>query len=365
VIFADPECHGSVDAILMHISGWVGLMRNAVIAASPASCPSMPRFAGTLPRTQPDSRLAKLAGEGCDAAFEEIVRRYRSALVAFAARIASRDSADDVVQDSMVKAHSALLRGDRPDTPRAWLFRIVRNTALNERRDRRAHEYLDEGFDGVEQPLEAADRRRQLQELVVAMGDLPRTQREALIQRELEGKGHDEIAADLEVSPGAVRQIDLPRALRAPRRARRPPADAAAEGGDALRRDRTRQAPGPPPASGSLRRSGSVRCSPPAPWSQGPMRSRITWRTQATGRPPPRRQRTAHASAPPARSRMQKRRDDPPPARDRDAKDGLPTPNRGDSFPSTSSLPRCAPRRHGYTGCVLAAADGFGGSGRH
>jgi hypothetical protein len=35
----------------------------------------------------------------------------------------------------MVKAHSALLRGDRPDTPRAWLFRIVRNTALNERRD--------------------------------------------------------------------------------------------------------------------------------------------------------------------------------------------------------------------------------------
>src|ERR671934_521544 len=97
-------------------------MRNAVIAASTASDTSAPRLAGTLLRTQPDGRLAELSGEGSEAAFEEIVRRYRSGLVAFAARIATRDSADDVVQDSMVKAHTALLRGDRPEAPRAWLF---------------------------------------------------------------------------------------------------------------------------------------------------------------------------------------------------------------------------------------------------
>jgi RNA polymerase sigma factor (sigma-70 family) len=182
-------------------------MRTAVIAATTASGAAPPRLTGALLRTQPDSRLAHLAGEGSEAAFEEIVRRYRSGLVAFAARIASRDSADDVVQDSMVKAHSALLRGDRPDAPRAWLFKIVRNTALNERRDNRVHEHLDENYDGVEQPPEAADRRRQLGDLVVAMRELPRAQREAIVQRELEGKGHDEIAADLDVSPGAVRQL--------------------------------------------------------------------------------------------------------------------------------------------------------------
>ena len=182
-------------------------MRAAVIAASTASQTAAPRLAGALLRTQSDSRLATLAGEGSEAAFEEIVRRHRSGLVAFAARICSRDSADDVVQDSMVKAHSALIRGDRPDAPRAWLFRIVRNTALNELRDNRVHELLDENFDGVEQPPEAADRRRRLRTLVQAMGDLPRAQREALVQRELEGKGHDEIAADLEVTPGAVRQL--------------------------------------------------------------------------------------------------------------------------------------------------------------
>jgi RNA polymerase sigma factor (sigma-70 family) len=182
-------------------------MRSVVIAASTASRTAPPRLAGALLRTQPDSRLAKLAGEGSEAAFEEIVRRHRSGLVSFASRIASSDSADDVVQDSMVKAHSALLRGDRPTSPRAWLFAIVRNTALNDRRDRRVHEHVDESHDGVEQPPEAVDRRRRLRELVAALGRLPRAQRLALVQRELEGKGHDEIAAELDVSPGAVRQL--------------------------------------------------------------------------------------------------------------------------------------------------------------
>jgi hypothetical protein len=82
-------------------------MRSALIAASSAPEASSPRLAGALLRTQPDGRLAQLAGEGSEAAFEEIVRRYRSGLVAFASRISSRDSADDVVQDSMQSSVSA------------------------------------------------------------------------------------------------------------------------------------------------------------------------------------------------------------------------------------------------------------------
>src|SRR3954462_8638997 len=134
-------------------------MRSAVITASTASNTAPPRLAGVLLRTQPDGRLVRLASEGSEAAFEEIVRRYRSGLVGFAGAIASRDSADDVVQDSMVKAHAALLRGDRPESGKAWLFAIVRNPALNARRDRRVHQPLDENHDGVEQPPETVDRR--------------------------------------------------------------------------------------------------------------------------------------------------------------------------------------------------------------
>src|SRR6266550_743086 len=105
-------------------------MRGALIAASTSPRSARRGLGGALLRTQPDRRLAQLAGEGSEAAFEEIVRRYRSGLVAFAARICSRDSADDVVQDSMVKAHTAPSRGDGPEALRAWLFAIVRNTAL-------------------------------------------------------------------------------------------------------------------------------------------------------------------------------------------------------------------------------------------
>ena len=207
MIFADPACRETDDLISHEALRHKRLDEGVVIAASFSPPRGHPRLGGALLRTQPDSRLARLAGEGSDFAFEEIVRRYRSGLVAFAASISSRDSADDVVQDSMVKAHAALLRGDDPDSVKAWLFRIVRNTALNDRRDRKPHQPLDEGMDGVEQPPEALDRRRRLRDLVRAIGDLPRAQREAIVQRELEGKGHEEIARELEISPGAVRQL--------------------------------------------------------------------------------------------------------------------------------------------------------------
>ena len=164
-------------------------------------------IAGVLLRTQPDDRLAALAGDGSKQAFEEIVRRHRGALVGFAAKIAPSARADDVVQESMVKAYLALQRGDRPDAPKAWLYRIVRNTALNERRDWREFEHLDENYDGVEQPPQAAERRSEMRNLLTALGSLPESQRAAIVQRELEGRGHDEIAASLGTSPGAVRQL--------------------------------------------------------------------------------------------------------------------------------------------------------------
>ena len=77
-----------------------------------ASGPPRPRrrVARLLLATQPDTRLAALAGEGSDAAFEEIVRRHRPVLVAFAGRVASPSSADDVVQEAMLRAHAALRR---------------------------------------------------------------------------------------------------------------------------------------------------------------------------------------------------------------------------------------------------------------
>jgi RNA polymerase sigma factor (sigma-70 family) len=145
--------------------------------------------------------------KGGTAPFEEIVRRHRASLLAFASTVAPPSRAEDVVQDSLLKAYAALQEGAEPEALRAWLFRIVRNTAIDERRGVRHHEQLDENYDGVEQPPQALDRRERTAALVASIRDLPAAQREAIVKRELEGRGHEEIGRALELSPGAVRQL--------------------------------------------------------------------------------------------------------------------------------------------------------------
>jgi RNA polymerase sigma-70 factor (ECF subfamily) len=148
-----------------------------------------------------------MARDGGRAAFNEIVRRHRPALTAFAGSLAPSSRAEDVVQDSLLKAYVALQEGAEPELLRAWLFRIVRNTAIDEQRGTRHHEELDESYDGVEQPPQALELREQLAALTLAIQDLPAAQRAAIVQRELEGRGHEEIGRAMKLSPGSVRQL--------------------------------------------------------------------------------------------------------------------------------------------------------------
>ena len=164
-------------------------------------------LAGLALRCQSDSRLVRLSREGQPLAFEEVVRRYREPLVSFAAAFVRPDRAEDVVQEAFGRAHAALVAGNAEVKLKPWLYTIVRNRALNDLRDEPAHEPLDENFDGVPQPPEVAARREELTALMTRVKDLPSTQREALIQRELEGRSHAEIAASLGATPGAVRGL--------------------------------------------------------------------------------------------------------------------------------------------------------------
>lgn len=158
-------------------------------------------------RLQSDVRLVGLTRDGQARAFDEIVRRYRSNLVGFATTVVPASRAEDVVQDALAKAYVALDASTTEINLKPWLFTIVRNTALNDLRDEPSHEHLDENWDGVPQPPEVADRRRQLASLIAGIQALPEAQRAALVRRELEGMGHEEIATELGVIPGAVRQL--------------------------------------------------------------------------------------------------------------------------------------------------------------
>lgn len=161
---------------------------------------------GPALRTQPDRRLVALVREGYETAFEEIVRRYGRPLTRYAGSIVG-SRAEDVTQDAFSKALLALRRSGTEIELRPWLFRIVRNAALNELRDSPpSAAALAEEIAGGGSPAEVLERREELADLMQRLQSLPDAQRAAIVMRELEGLSHDEIAAALGLSGGAARQ---------------------------------------------------------------------------------------------------------------------------------------------------------------
>jgi len=161
---------------------------------------------GPALRTQPDRRLVALVRSGYETAFEEIVRRYGKPLIRYAAAIVG-GRAEDVTQDAFSKALLALRREGVEIELRPWLFRIVRNTALNDLRDSppTAAELAETTAAGAN-PAEELERREELTDLIERLRSLPVAQRAAIVMREMEGLSHDEIAAALGLSGGAARQ---------------------------------------------------------------------------------------------------------------------------------------------------------------
>jgi len=163
-------------------------------------------FVGPALRTQSDRRLVTLVRDGYEAAFEEIVRRYGAPLGRYARAIVG-GHAEDVTQDAFSKALLALRRDGAEIELRPWLYRIVRNTALNDLRDRPpAAQELTEPLAHTGSVSEEVERREEVAELTRRLRELPEPQRAAIVMRELEGLGHEEIAAALGVTGGAARQ---------------------------------------------------------------------------------------------------------------------------------------------------------------
>src|ERR1043165_1901236 len=138
-------------------------------------------FLGPALRAQPDRRLVDLVRDGYDTAFEEIVRRYRKPLDRFAAAIVGGRS-EDVTQDAFSKALLALRGSESEIELRPWLYRIVRNTALNDLRDHApAAEEIPETLPGGRGTAAEAEAREEMRDLMGRLQALPEPQRAALV----------------------------------------------------------------------------------------------------------------------------------------------------------------------------------------
>ena len=162
----------------------------------------------TLLRTQSDERLVELARAGQERAFEAIVERYRKPLLRHCRRVLPESRAEDALQQALVSAWTALQYGADVHDLRPWLYRIVHNTSLNALRVK-GYDYdeLRETLEGLGGPAELAERRALVRDTFAGLAGLPERQREALLAIAVEGRSQEEVADELGLTSGAVRQL--------------------------------------------------------------------------------------------------------------------------------------------------------------
>jgi RNA polymerase sigma factor (sigma-70 family) len=164
-----------------------------------------------LLRLQSDERLVTLIRRGSTTAFEVLVARYHSRLLAFCRHLlGSREDAEDVLQEVFSAAFNALLDDDRPINVRPWLYRIARNRSLNHLRRIQAVGVDSMDIHLSEHGTTTADKvhdREEFRLLVVDIHGLPETQRTALVLREMDALSYEQIAEAMETTVPSVKSL--------------------------------------------------------------------------------------------------------------------------------------------------------------
>ena len=173
-----------------------------------------------------DYELIRRIGGGDHTAFRALVERYRGPLYSFVLRMVRRPPvAEELVQETFVRAFRAAPRYKPTASVSTWLFHIAARLAMNEAA--RAHHVHEVVRDAPEvptearSPLEELERKELSRTIEEALARLPPQQKAAVVLARLEGMSYREIGRVLEVSEGAVDGL-LQRARQALTRLLRP-----------------------------------------------------------------------------------------------------------------------------------------------
>lgn len=160
-----------------------------------------------------DERLVRQAQSGDHGALEELCRReWRSVYTLLYASLKNRSETEDATQDVFLRALRSFDSYQHRDTPfRAYLATIAKNL-LRDRWRRPRPSIVDisdqpEQHDDEPQPDERlleAERQRSVHDL---LDSLNADQRDVIRLRVLEGRSTDEVAAIMNRTPNAIRQL--------------------------------------------------------------------------------------------------------------------------------------------------------------
>jgi RNA polymerase sigma-70 factor (ECF subfamily) len=164
--------------------------------------------------------LVRRAAKGDKEAFQELILEYQQRVFSLAFQIlGSKADAEDVTQESFVKAYLSLknFRGD--SSFYTWMYRIVRNMAIDHKRKRRRIDRGENEFDASRDypeaegvmhgavPRSAEEQLATRQDLVrldEAVKNLSEAHRAVLMLREVDGLSYEEIAKVLGLKRGTV-----------------------------------------------------------------------------------------------------------------------------------------------------------------
>src|SRR2546423_10472252 len=169
-----------------------------------------------------DHGLLEAARTGDEAAFAELVRRYRNQITNYVYRMTNDyELAVDLAQETFLRVYRAAARYQTTYAFSTYIYRIATNLAISELRKRKRRRLVSltgllsshDGEEAIdfnppdEQPLQDivlvdAERRAVVKR---AISTLPDRYRAPLVLRDVEGKSYDEIASILQTSEGTVK----------------------------------------------------------------------------------------------------------------------------------------------------------------
>src|SRR5271169_6374058 len=126
-----------------------------------------------------------------------------------------RAEAEDVMQETFIRAYRALARFDGRSEPYTWLYRIAINLSLNTLRSRKAHRtttqaddprldaIVSEKVSSADPPADAA-RRQLYAALAEGIDGLSETLRSTLILVCIDGRSHEEASVILGAPEGTI-----------------------------------------------------------------------------------------------------------------------------------------------------------------
>ena len=173
--------------------------------------------------TLSDQEVVVLAREGREAAYRELIRRYERPVFSLVLRmVRDRELAEDLSQETFIKALNAI-GSYRPEYKfSSWIFKIANNAAIDHLRRRELDTLSLDGAphastpeeieatalqvgDRGESPLDELEARELGSAIERAIAQLRPEYRACILLRHVEGLAYEEIAQSLDLPLGTVK----------------------------------------------------------------------------------------------------------------------------------------------------------------